>query len=78
MSKSTYGGGTNVKASTLVIGDTIRDPRKKDRILIVESLDSNIFVRGYEKDNKDHFLFINPENIVCKVTKAETSTTEGV
>lgn len=78
MSKSAYGGGLDVKASTLGVGDTIRDPRNKERILIVESLGSQIFARGFEGNKRQYHIYLNADQIVTKVTNASTETTEGV
>lgn len=76
MSQSTFGGGTQVKASTLAIGDTIRSTKKIDRIMIVESVGNQIFVRGYEQNQTNHHEFLYPDQIVIKVTNTSTETTK--
>lgn len=75
MAKSTYHGGVLVKASTLIRGDTIRDPRKKDRILIVQETGATIFARGLESSQKNHHIFLDKEAMVVRVTNATTETT---
>ena len=76
MPESTYGGGTEVKASTLVTGDTIRDPKRKDRIMIVEEIGNQIFVRGYEQADTKYHAYIDSNLTVIKVTQASTDTTK--
>lgn len=76
--ETTYGGGRQVKTSELAVGDTIRDPRNPKRILIVESLGSQIFARGYEGSKRKYHATLQPEQYVTLVTGAETATTEGV
>lgn len=76
MSKYVYGGGQEVKAHTLVVGDTIRDNKMRGRIMIVEEIGNQIFVRGYEQANTRFHRFLNPDETVVKVTSASTETTK--
>lgn len=76
---NTFHGGNSVKASTLVVGDTIRHPRMQNIILVIESTGSQIYARGYEQANTKDHIFISPDSIVIKVTNASTDTTlDGV
>lgn len=76
MSKSTFGGGVSVKASSLLPGNFIRDPRRKERILVVEDVGNVIFARGLDKEDKDCFKYISCDSEVTKVTDAITDTSE--
>ena len=76
MSKSTYGGGVSVKASTLSVGDTIRNPHKKGMIMIVEQTGNQIYVRGYEQADTKYHRFLSSDEYVIKVTGAQTDTTK--
>lgn len=76
MSESTYGGGREVKASTLVVGNTIRDPKRIDRILIVEETGTQIYCRGYEAKDTGKHVFLSPDTYVTLVTQASTETTQ--
>ena len=78
MPKSTFGGGVIVKASTLVVGDTIRDPRKRNRVLVVESLGSQIFARGYEQSEMEQHRYFSLDEYVIKVTQASTESSVDV
>ena len=76
MSKYAYSGGQEVKAHTLVAGDTIRDNRSRGRIMIVEETGNQIFVRGYEQSDTHIHRFLDPDEMVIKVTNANTETTK--
>ena len=76
MSKYVYGGGQEVKAHTLVVGDTIRDNRMRGRIMIVEETGNQIYIRGLSDANKKCHRFISPDETVIKVTNASTETTK--
>ena len=61
-----YSGGRTVKVSSLVVGNQIRDNRKRDRILVVESLGSPVFAKGlYEPE---HHVFLDVNSFVELVT----------
>ena len=76
MSKYSYSGGREVKAHTLVAGDTIRDNRMRGRIMIVEETGNQIYVRGYEEVNTKYHRFLSPDETVILVTQASTETTK--
>lgn len=72
MSETTYSGGSLVKASTLQVGDLIRNPRNKEMIMKVEEAGALIFARGLEKGNTGKHIFLGGDNQVIKVTNATT------
>ena len=76
MSKYVYGGGQEVKARTLVVGDYIRSNKKRDRILIIEEIGNQIFARGLDKLDKNYFEFIQGDVTVIKVTNVLTDSSE--
>lgn len=72
---SKYRGGENVKVSSLSIGAYIRDPRNRDRIMIVEEIFSDrVFVRGLDKADTGKHRYIPKDFFVDTVTDAETET----
>lgn len=71
MSESTFGGGTEVQASTLIIGDTVRNPRKPQMVMIVEEIGNQIYIRGLLAINTKYHMFLHPNQLVIKVTNAE-------
>ena len=76
----TYSGGTTVKASSLNVGEYIRDPRKRGRIMIVVDVGSyQIQVKGLDIADVDKHRFINKDTLVERVTNCttETSSTPG-
>lgn len=77
MNKSTFSGGAEVKASTLQVGDTIRNPKNKEMIMIVEETGNQIYIRGYEQDNTKYHKFLDSNQMVIKVTQADTDTTKN-
>lgn len=76
MAKSLYGGGREVKAHTLVAGQTIRDNRMRGRVMIVEETGNQIYVRGYEQVDSKFHRFLDPDETVILVTQANTETTK--
>ena len=76
MSKYVYGGGQEVKAHTLVAGNTIRDNRSRGRIMIVEETGNQIYVRGYEQADTHIHRFLDPDETVILVTQSNTETTK--
>jgi len=65
-------GGSMVLASTLSVGDTIRDSKLRKRIMIVEEAGNEVFVRGLESGQTGQHRFIKGNEMVEKVTNAST------
>ena len=76
MSKNVYSGGQEVKAHTLVVGQTIRDNRMRGRVMIIEETGNQIFIRGYEQADTKYHRFLDPDETVILVTNAQTETTK--
>ena len=64
--------GQIVKVNTLSQGDYIRDPRSRDRILVVVETGATYFARGLTKDTIKHHIFLHQNNSVEKVTNPTT------
>jgi hypothetical protein len=67
-----FSGGQTVKASTLIAGDFVRDPKKGERILVICETGATIFGRGYSKDDVKYHHFFSPNDMICKVTNVTT------
>jgi len=63
-----------IKARNLSVGDFIRSPQKRKRILVVETVGSEIFARGLDKKDIDRHIFLGKEDMVEKVTDVITET----
>ena len=64
--------GQMVKASSLSLGNYVRDPRRRDRILQVKETGSSVFAQGItEKTSKYHRFFSN-DDVVEQVTNPTT------
>ena len=70
-----FSGGQTVKASTLRSGDFVRDPRKADRILVVQETGSIVFARGYSADDAKYHHYFSLNDDAVKITNP---TTENV
>ena len=66
------GGGQVVRVSTLVVGDTIRDPKRRKQILIVEDTGNPVFARGLARGETSRHVFLDVNSSVEKVTNATT------
>ena len=60
--------GESVKASSLSLGQYIRDPRNRSRILIVEETGTQVFARGLTKDTSKFHVFLSNDSFVERVT----------
>ena len=67
-------GGVTVKASDLVLGDYIRDPRKAKRIMQVQELGTQIYAICITEAKKH--IFLNRNQFVTKVTDVTTENLE--
>lgn len=64
-----------VKASQLVVGEYIRDPRNVSKVMIVEDIGTQVFARGILKTTSKRHVFLDKETVVERVVSV---TTENV
>lgn len=69
----TLGGGSDVKVSTLSVGNYIRDPKKASRIMkVIDKDPTQILCQGIEAEDAGEHRWISCNSTVTKVTNVST------